>query len=134
MADYVTAIRTPYGDKKIDYNALANKPTATSLGAVPKTTTVNGKSLAGNIKLTAGDVGALPTQQGTTGQVLGFVSTNVVGAISLPQVTAVSNGGTGVTSFEDKNYTTLRYRGTALYAKDNVVDPTVNGTINWMYE
>lgn len=27
MADYITAIRTAEGDKKIDYNALANKPT-----------------------------------------------------------------------------------------------------------
>lgn len=27
MADYITAIRTAEGDKKIDYDALANKPT-----------------------------------------------------------------------------------------------------------
>ena len=33
MSEYVTAIRTATGDKQIDYNALANKPTAASLGA-----------------------------------------------------------------------------------------------------
>lgn len=35
MAQYVTKIRTEDGDKQIDYNALANKPTAASLGALP---------------------------------------------------------------------------------------------------
>lgn len=33
MAEFVTMIRTSEGDKRIDYNALANKPTAESLGA-----------------------------------------------------------------------------------------------------
>lgn len=33
MSELVTAIRTATGDKQIDYNALANKPTAKSLGA-----------------------------------------------------------------------------------------------------
>lgn len=37
MSQYVTAIRTSDGkDRQIDYNALANKPTAASLGAVTK--------------------------------------------------------------------------------------------------
>jgi hypothetical protein len=33
MAQYITKIRTEDGDKQIDYNALANKPTAESMGA-----------------------------------------------------------------------------------------------------
>lgn len=39
MADYITKIRTEDGDKQIDFNALANKPTAQSLGAAPATHT-----------------------------------------------------------------------------------------------
>ena len=48
MAEYITKIRTVEGDMQIDYNALANKPTADSLGA----------ALAGH-KHTASEVGAL---------------------------------------------------------------------------
>lgn len=33
MSEYVTGIQTVTGPKQIDYNALANKPTAKSLGA-----------------------------------------------------------------------------------------------------
>lgn len=33
MAEYITKIRTEKGDMQIDYNALANKPTASSIGA-----------------------------------------------------------------------------------------------------
>ena len=38
-------------------------------GLVPKTTTINGKPLSGNVSLVAGDIGALPISGGTlTGQ------------------------------------------------------------------
>ncbi len=42
---------------------VANKPTytASEVGAVPTTRTVNGKALSGNISLSASDVGALPS-------------------------------------------------------------------------
>lgn len=47
------------------YNDLSNKPTipttASQVGAVPTTRTVNGKALSQNISLTASDVGALPS-------------------------------------------------------------------------
>lgn len=33
MSQYITKIRTENGDMQIDYNALANLPTAESLGA-----------------------------------------------------------------------------------------------------
>ena len=85
-------------------------------GLVPKTTTVNGKPLSGNVSLVAGDVGAdpagsaasalndakmyadgltaadvgaIPTVTGSVGQFLGFTSANVVGAIDAP------SGGSG---------------------------------------
>lgn len=41
--------------------AKVNGITATSIGAVPTTRTVNGKSLKNNISLTASDVGARPS-------------------------------------------------------------------------
>ena len=43
MPAYVTKIRTDAGDLQIDYNALANKPTTQSLGAVSK----NGDTMSG---------------------------------------------------------------------------------------
>ena len=85
-------------------------------GLVPKTTTVNGKPLSGNVSLAAGDVGAdsagsaasaltdakayadgltaadvgaIPTVTGSAGQFLGFTSANVVGAVDAP------SGGAG---------------------------------------
>ncbi len=85
-------------------------------GLVPKTTTVNGKPLSGNVSLaasdvgadsagsaasaltdakayadglTAADVGAIPTVTGSAGQFLGFTSPNVVGAVDAP------SGGAG---------------------------------------
>ena len=85
MADYVTAIRTADGDKKIDYNALANKPTVSSLGAVPNTTTVNGKPLSGNISLTASDVNAVPKTTKVNGKALSgniSLTANDVGALT----------------------------------------------------
>lgn len=46
MADYVTKIRTSEGDKQIDYNALANRPS------------INGKVFDGNTTISASDIGA----------------------------------------------------------------------------
>lgn len=47
MADLVTKIRTDKGDLPIDYNALANKPTAATIGAVRKT----GDTMTGNLTI-----------------------------------------------------------------------------------
>ena len=73
-------------------------PSATDVGAVPTSRTVNGKALSQDISLSASDVGArpdtwtpsaadvgaLPTQTGTQGQLLGFTANNVVGAVAAP--------------------------------------------------
>lgn len=58
---------------------------------VPTSRTVNGKALNSNISLTASDVGALPTQTGTKGQVLGFTSDNTIGAMDIE-----AGGGTTI--------------------------------------
>ena len=73
-------------------------PSASDVGAVPTSRTVNGKALSQDISLSASDVGArpdtwtpsaadvgaLPTQTGTQGQLLGFTANNVVGAVAAP--------------------------------------------------
>ena len=73
-------------------------PSATDVGAVPTSRTVNGKELSQDISLSASDVGArpdtwtpsaadvgaLPAQTGTQGQLLGFTANNVVGAVAAP--------------------------------------------------
>jgi hypothetical protein len=55
MAQLVKKIRTEQGDLQIDYNALANKPTVASLGAVAK----GGDTMTGN--LTMQSSGFVPT-------------------------------------------------------------------------
>lgn len=55
MAQLVKKIRTEDGDLQIDYNALANKPTVASLGAVAKA----GDTMTGNLTLQSS--GAVPT-------------------------------------------------------------------------
>lgn len=70
---YVTRIRTSKGEAQIDYNALANLPKAQdleSMGAVPNTRTINGKSLASDITLTADNVGAVPANRKINGKEL----------------------------------------------------------------
>jgi hypothetical protein len=44
----------------------------------------------------------------------------------------VANGGTGYSSMIDNNYTTARYRASALYSTETA--PHYNGSINWVYE
>lgn len=60
-------------------------------GKVPTSRTVNGKDLSVDISLGASDVGALPTQTGTKGQVLGFTADNTVGAMDIE-----AGGGTTI--------------------------------------
>lgn len=70
MADYITKIRTIDGDKQIDYNALANLPNATDLGALPITGgTMKGVLTLKGIVLTEGiDYGSGDPSGGVTGQ------------------------------------------------------------------
>lgn len=67
-------------------------PSASDVGAVPTSRTVNGHALSNNVTLDAADVGAVPTQAGTQGQVLGFTADNTVGAMDAPS--GLPSGGT----------------------------------------
>lgn len=49
-----------------DYNDLTNQPTASDIGAVPTTRTINGKALSSNITLSASDVGAIANETDPT--------------------------------------------------------------------
>lgn len=63
-SDAYIAVRVLNGDNWGEWDTSyseAHKPTASELGVVPRTRTVNGKSLDANIDLTAEDVGASPT-------------------------------------------------------------------------
>ena len=51
MADYITKIRTSSGDKQIDYNALANKPT------IPADTSAHVSNKSNPHSVTAAQVG-----------------------------------------------------------------------------
>lgn len=80
-------------DGKIPYAQLPD------MDYVPTSRTVNGKALSQDISLaasdvgarpdtwtpSAADVGALPTQTGTQGQLLGFTADNTVGAVDAPE-------------------------------------------------
>lgn len=88
---------------------LIDNISITSLGAVPVLRTINGKALSDDIELTAEDLG-----------------------IVLETVTPVSKGGTGYTTIEDTVYTTARYRASTLVSTET--EPTINGTISWLYE
>ena len=56
------------------------------------------------------------------------------GTLSTDRLTTipVTKGGTGYTSITDTTYTTDRYRASSLNSSEK--NPTVNGTIAWMYE
>lgn len=76
------------------YNQLLYPRTSVDMvdGAVPSSRTINGKSLSGNISLTAADVGAVPTSRTVNGLALSSNITlnhNHVGAVN-----AVSSGST----------------------------------------
>lgn len=78
MADvpYVTRIRTSKGEAQIDYNALANLPTAKDFGAVPSTRTINGYDLSSNVELSASDVGAAEKEHSHKASDIGAAEAN----------------------------------------------------------
>ena len=113
-AQTIKAIRTQAGDLQIDYTALANVPStdatlsksgsfadAKAVGdkistinsninnLVPKTTTINGKPLSGNITLTASDLGTSATGHQHS------ASDITSGTLSM------TRGGTGASSGKD---------------------------------
>lgn len=72
-----------------------NKPTytATEVGAVPTTRTVNSKALSANISLTASDVGAVPTTRTVNGKALsGNITLSATDVDALPNTTTLFSG------------------------------------------
>lgn len=70
---------------------LAQMPSASDVGAVPATRTVNGKALSSNISLTASDVGAVPTSRKVNGRALSS-DINITSGDVFAQTTTVENG------------------------------------------
>ena len=104
-------------------------PTAASIGAVPTSRTVNGKTLNSNITLSAGDVGALPLSGGTlTGSLTGKYITG-----TWLQATAAADLGAAATKiavFDGSGW--LYYRTPAQIRSDGggapLASPTFTGT------
>ena len=104
-------------------------PTAASIGAVPTSRTVNGKTLNSNITLSAGDVGALPLSGGTlTGNLTGEYITG-----TWLQATAAADLGAAATKiavFDGSGW--LYYRTPAQIRSDGggapLASPTFTGT------
>lgn len=104
-------------------------PTAASIGAVPTSRTVNGKTLNSNITLSAGDVGALPLSGGTlTGNLTGKYITG-----TWLQSTAAADLGAAATKiavFDGSGW--LYYRTPAQIRSDGggapLASPTFTGT------
>ena len=72
-----------------------NKPTytASDVGAVPTTRTVNNKALSANISLTASDVSAVPTTRTVNGKALSAnITLSAIDVGALPNTTALFSG------------------------------------------
>ena len=72
-----------------------NKPTytASDVGAVPTTRTVNNKALSANISLTASDVSAVPTSRTVNGKALsGNITLSATDVKALPDTTTLFSG------------------------------------------
>lgn len=82
----------PNGIATLDSSGnLVQMPSASDVGAVPITRTVNGKALSSNISLTAADVGAVPTSRKVNGRALSS-DINITSGDVFAQTTTVENG------------------------------------------
>lgn len=96
---------------------LAQMPSASDVGAVPTTRTVNGKALSSNISLTAADVGAVPSTGGSFTGTVNLTNANVSGTLS---VSGTLNG-IGLNNYLRQEYNKL---------KESEGTPTLNDIIN----
>lgn len=98
----------PYGDETYHNNAKywADQASHAAGGGVTSFNGRNGIVTPESGDYTAAMVGALPTQTGTQGQLLGFVDDDVVGAVNAPATGVTTfNGRTGVVSPANGDYT-----------------------------
>lgn len=95
---------TTWGEWDTSYSE-SHKPTASELGVVPRTRTVNGKSLDANITLTAGDVSAVPTSRTINGKALSSdisLTVDDVGAAASGHTHTPANiGAVGIMQYND---------------------------------
>lgn len=96
---------------------LVQMPSASDVGAVPTTRTVNGKALSSNISLTAADVGAVPSTGGSFTGAVNLTNANVSGTLS---VSGTLNG-IGLNNYLRQEYNKL---------KESEGTPTLNDIIN----
>ena len=95
---------------------LAQMPSASDVGAVPTTRTVNGKALSSNISLTASDVGAVPTSRKVNGRALSS-DINITSGDVFAQTTTVENG---------TNFNNLKNPGIYVQSSDAEVTNNTN--------
>lgn len=60
------------------------------------------------------------------------IRTSLTNKVNTSDVISVTHGGTGRTTIADTEYTTAKYRASALVSTET--NPTENGTINWTYK
>lgn len=60
------------------------------------------------------------------------IRTSLANKVNTSDVISVAQGGTGRTTIADTEYTTAKYRASALVSTET--DPTENGTISWTYQ
>lgn len=110
-------------------------PSASDVGAVPTSRTVNGKALSSDISLGAGDVGAAPTSHThTKSQITDFPTSMTPTAHNqgASTITAGTFAGQVVANSGGETYSTFLLRNTRLANADT--NPTVNGEICWTYK
>lgn len=108
----------PNGIAALDSSGnLVQMPSASDVGAVPTTRTVNGKALSSNISLTAADVGAVPSTGGSFTGTVNLTNANVSGTLS---VSGTLNG-IGLNNYLRQEYNKL---------KKSEGTPTLNDIIN----
>ena len=94
FSSHVKTIGNPHGTTAEQVGARPDTwlPSATEIGAVPASRTINGKTLSGNIVITASDVGAMgsetvvPVSQGGTGQSTPAAARNALGLGDMAEV------------------------------------------------
>jgi phospholipase/lecithinase/hemolysin len=111
MADYITKIRTTDGDKQIDYNALANKPTAKDLNAASlgSNTFTGSQTIPNNNRFKALDTGGkevnLIDMSDNDNLVIGGSANPkpvyVFGELQLENDLGIPYGGTGASNAAD---------------------------------
>lgn len=108
----------PNGIATLDSSGnLVQMPSASDVGAVPTTRTVNGKALSSNISLTAADVGAVSSTGGSFTGTVNLTNANVSGTLS---VSGTLNG-IGLNNYLRQEYNKL---------KESEGTPTLNDIIN----